>query len=86
LYGRKKITVEDPLDILKKVFFAINPLSEQEWQDFASVWQTVHYKRKTALTTAGETERSKAFALFPGNAYRQYPVTYVAPATVAVNG
>lgn len=43
--------------------FSLHPLSAGEWEDFASVWQTVNYKRKTLLTAAGETERHLYFVL-----------------------
>lgn len=48
---------------LKKHLFAIHPLSAEEWEDFAAIWQTVSFKRKTVLTAAGETERYLYFVL-----------------------
>lgn len=42
---------------MRKMVFALHPFSEEEWIDFADIWQPVQYKRKTILTTAGETER-----------------------------
>lgn len=49
--------MEQELTLLRKQIFALHPLSEEEWADFSSIWQPVQYKRKTILTTAGETER-----------------------------
>jgi CRP-like cAMP-binding protein len=49
--------MEQELTLLRKQIFALHPLSEAEWDDFAAIWQPVQYKRKTILTTAGETER-----------------------------
>ena len=43
--------------------FSIHTLSVEEWEDFASIWQLVSYKRKTVLTAAGETERHLYFVL-----------------------
>lgn len=48
---------------LKKHLFGVHPLSDEEWEDFAAIWQTVSYKRKTVLTAAGETERHLYFVL-----------------------
>lgn len=49
--------MEQELALLRKHIFALHPLSEAEWADFSAIWQPVQYKRKTILTTAGETER-----------------------------
>lgn len=49
--------MEQELDLLRKQIDALHPFSEQEWADFAVIWQPVQYKRKTILTTTGETER-----------------------------
>jgi CRP-like cAMP-binding protein len=54
---------QDPLEILKKMVFAVHPLSPDEWQDISMIWQPVSYKRKTVLTAAGETERHLYFVL-----------------------
>lgn len=45
------------LEQLQKIMFAIQPLAENEWNDFAAIWQPYEAKRKTMLTKAGETER-----------------------------
>ncbi|WP_231402160.1 Crp/Fnr family transcriptional regulator [Panacibacter microcysteis] len=51
------------LEHLRKVIFAIHPLQENEWADFAAIWQRFDAKRKTMLTKAGETERHLYFVL-----------------------
>lgn len=56
-------SMEQELALLRKQIFALHPLSEAEWVDFAAVWQPVQYKRKTILTTAGETERHLYFVV-----------------------
>jgi CRP-like cAMP-binding protein len=55
--------MEQDLLHLKKFTDAVHPLKEDEWNDFASIWQPVQYKRKTILTAAGETERHLYFVL-----------------------
>ena len=55
--------MQDALEILKKAVFAVHPLSAEEWDDIAAIWQPVSYKRKTVLTAAGETERHLYFVL-----------------------
>jgi CRP-like cAMP-binding protein len=49
--------MEQELALLRKMVFALHPLSEEEWTALSSIWQPVQYKRKTILTTTGETER-----------------------------
>lgn len=51
------------LEHLKKVVDAVHPLKQEEWQEFALIWQPVQYKRKTVLTAAGEVERHLYFVL-----------------------
>lgn len=41
----------------------MHPLSETEWTEMSGIWQLHHYKRKTILTAAGETERHVYFVL-----------------------
>lgn len=48
---------------LQKVMFAIHPLAEKEWDDFAAIWHPYNARRKTILTKAGETERYLYFVL-----------------------
>jgi len=42
---------------------AVQPLKENEWQQFSGIWQPFECKRKTILTAAGETERHLYFVL-----------------------
>lgn len=51
------------LEQLRKIIFAIHPLHEDEWTDFAAIWQPFDAKRKAILTKAGETERHLYFVL-----------------------
>jgi CRP-like cAMP-binding protein len=51
------LIMEQELALLKKQVFAVHALSDEEWTHFSAIWQPVQYKRKTILTTAGETER-----------------------------
>lgn len=37
--------------------YAVQSLTEQEWNDFSAVWQPFTAKRKTVLTAAGDTEK-----------------------------
>ena len=46
---------------MQKFIHNIHPLQEKEGNDFASVWQPFAVKRKTLLTTAGETEKHLYF-------------------------
>lgn len=48
---------------LKKIVDAVYPLKEEEWEEFAGIWQPVKFKRKTVLTAAGEVERHLYFVL-----------------------
>lgn len=51
------------LDHLKKIIFAIQPLQDDTWDEFSSIWKPYEAKRKTLLTKAGETERYLYFVL-----------------------
>lgn len=42
---------------LKNLSFIIHPLTEQEWLDFAGIWQPFSCKRKEVITSAGEQEK-----------------------------
>jgi CRP-like cAMP-binding protein len=55
--------MDEALEILQKHVNAVHRLSEEEWQAFSAIWQPATYKRKTVLTTAGETERHLYFVL-----------------------
>lgn len=48
---------EQALEQLQKFITAIHPLNEEEWNDFASIWQPFTAPRKTILTAAGDTEK-----------------------------
>ena len=51
------------LQLLHEAVFKVHPLEELIWEEFASVWQTVTYMRKTVLTVAGEVERNLYFVV-----------------------
>jgi CRP-like cAMP-binding protein len=48
---------------LRDFVSGIYPLKDTEWEAFSSIWQPFSCKRKTVLTTAGETERHLYFVL-----------------------
>jgi hypothetical protein len=47
----------DSLNIMYRQLISLQPLSEEEWLSFNSIWIPVNYKRKVVLTAAGETEK-----------------------------
>jgi CRP-like cAMP-binding protein len=51
------MTEHAAIEQLKKFISPIHPLSDEEWNDFASIWQPFSATRKTILTTVGETEK-----------------------------
>lgn len=51
------------IDLLKQFLFAAYPLKDEEWEKMSQIWQPFECKRKTVLTTAGETERYLYFVL-----------------------
>ncbi len=53
--------ISQSLQELKKFSLTIHRLTENEWNDFASIWQQGEAKRKTILTYKGETEKSLYF-------------------------
>lgn len=55
--------MQSELSQLKKIVDAVHPLKEDEWEEFAAIWQPVQFKRKTVLTAAGEVERHLYFVL-----------------------
>lgn len=57
------MTNADDLAKLRGFCEKIYPLKEEEWEAFASGWTTLSCRRKTVLTTAGETERYLYFVL-----------------------
>jgi CRP-like cAMP-binding protein len=48
---------------LKQLAFAIQPLSEKEWNEFSSIWTECSAKRKEQLTGAGEKEKYLYFVI-----------------------
>lgn len=47
----------DTTDLLKQLAQAIQPLGEEEWSDFASIWSPFSAKRKEIITAAGDVEK-----------------------------
>ncbi|MGL6268725.1 MAG: hypothetical protein ACRC2O_12415 [Chitinophagaceae bacterium] len=41
----------------------IHPLTENEWDQFSGIWETVTVKRKVILCSPGETEKNLYFVL-----------------------
>ncbi|MDB5196511.1 MAG: cyclic nucleotide-binding protein [Flaviaesturariibacter sp.] len=52
-----------PLTKLQQFTASIHSLSSEEWTAFEAIWQPFSAKRKTVLTTSGETERYLYFVL-----------------------
>jgi CRP-like cAMP-binding protein len=50
-------------EIIEKFISPIHKLNEKEWAAFSEIWRPFECKRKTILTTAGETERYLYFVL-----------------------
>jgi CRP-like cAMP-binding protein len=48
---------------LQQFTSSIHKLSDDEWNDFSSIWQLQEAKRKTMLTAAGDTEKHLYFIL-----------------------
>lgn len=55
------MTLNESLKYLKQFAFGIHPLSNQEWLDFSAIWQADEAKRKTILTSKGDTEKTLYF-------------------------
>ncbi|MFT3948441.1 MAG: hypothetical protein QM763_15840 [Agriterribacter sp.] len=49
--------MEEALSHIRKMIDAVQPLTEEEWVDFAGIWRSFATKRKELLTRAGETEK-----------------------------
>ena len=58
-----KMDTEKGLSLLQQVTKAIHPLNSEEWDSFSTIWQPLESKRKTVLTSIGETERYLYFVL-----------------------
>ncbi|RYZ21410.1 MAG: Crp/Fnr family transcriptional regulator [Chitinophagaceae bacterium] len=52
-----------PLDLLRFFVDNIQPLPDADWDAFSAIWQPFSCKRKTLLTTAGDTERYLYFVI-----------------------
>lgn len=50
-------------DSLHRFIHSIHSLKDDEWQAFSAVWQPFACKRKTLLTSSGDTERYLYFVL-----------------------
>lgn len=44
------------LDQLKQVTYALQPLPDIAWEEFAALWKPIQFKRKETITAAGEPE------------------------------
>jgi CRP-like cAMP-binding protein len=53
----------ESLAALRNVVNAVYPLDEPDWEAFAAIWQPYNAKRKTILTSEGETEQYVYFVL-----------------------
>jgi CRP-like cAMP-binding protein len=60
-YLQHTMKLSESLQQLRKFTFAIHPLGDEEWDDFAAIWSEGEVKRKTILTARGETERNLYF-------------------------
>jgi len=58
-----KMDTEKGLSQLQQVTNAIHPLNSEEWDSFSAIWQPLECKRKTVLTSIGETEKYLYFVL-----------------------
>ena len=53
--------MNESLHQLHTFCFSIHPLRDNEWNDFVNIWQPFEAKRKTILTSLGETEQHLYF-------------------------
>lgn len=53
--------MNESLHPLHTFCFSIHPLRDNEWNDFVNIWQPFEAKRKTILTSLGETEQHLYF-------------------------
>lgn len=49
--------MQEALVQLKTLIDAIQPLSDNAWDDFAAIWESCTVKRKEVITTSGSTEK-----------------------------
>lgn len=54
-------SIINPIQELQLFCNQIHVLPEEEWHAFSAIWQPFNAKRKTVLTTAGETEKHLYF-------------------------
>ncbi len=73
-------------ELIQKFISPVHRLNESEWAAFSSIWQPFQCKRKTVLTTAGETERHLYFvvdgvqrAFYIGNDHHEATVVFTYP-------
>lgn len=71
---------------MQKFITPIHPLSEEEWNDFAAIWQPFSAKRKTVLTAAGDTEKYLYFvtegvqrAFYLGDVGKEATIVFMYP-------
>ena len=57
------MTTFSALSKLEQVVSNVHLLTNEEWNEFAAIWQPFSSKRKTILTAAGETEKYLYFVL-----------------------
>ncbi len=57
------VTTFSALSKLKPVVSNVHLLTNEEWNEFAAIWQPFTAKRKTILTAAGETEKYLYFVI-----------------------
>lgn len=53
----------DNLALLRQITDAVQPLSDDEWEAFASIWVPYTAKRKETITVTGDTERYLYFVV-----------------------
>jgi len=76
----------EAIDFLKNFIHPVQPLKENEWELFNSIWQPFECKRKTILTAAGETERHLYFvtegvqrAFYVGDDQKEATIVFTYP-------
>jgi CRP-like cAMP-binding protein len=73
-------------DLLRQFISSLYPLKEEEQDKLVSIWQPFECKRKTILTTAGETEKYLYFVLegiqrgfYIGNDHQEATIVFMYP-------
>ncbi|RFS15240.1 Crp/Fnr family transcriptional regulator [Emticicia sp. C21] len=49
--------MSEPFPQLKQLVFGINPISEDDWDEFSKLWKPFSSKRKEIITAIGEREK-----------------------------